>query len=182
MRIKPLEHEELDDLQLRIVADIERGPRGRAGDLMRLWLHSPYLADHVQKVGGYFRDGTPVPRRVVEMVILIVAYHWRCDVEWYVHAPIAAKQGLDATVIEAIRRGKKPSLDDAALECVYDFTSALLETRSAPGEAVDRLIAVYGKAGFIDISILIGHYIHGAIVINASGLRPPEDKGSQFDT
>ena len=60
----------MTEKQRAIAAEIQRGPRGRVGSLMELWLHSPDLAEHTQRVGAYFRTQDVLPPHLVEMVIL----------------------------------------------------------------------------------------------------------------
>src|SRR5690349_3088296 len=103
-RVEPVQPNDMNDLQRRIVHEIASGPRKQVGDLMRLWLHSPVLADLVQKVGAYFRVGTSLPQQIMEMIVLIVARHWDCEYEWVAHEPLARAKGLRPAVIEAIRQ------------------------------------------------------------------------------
>jgi 4-carboxymuconolactone decarboxylase len=181
-RIAPVEPNEMNDLQKRIVAEIASGPRKQVGDLMRLWLHSPVLADLVQKVGAYFRVGTSLPQQIMEMIVLIVAQRWDCEYEWVAHEPLARAKGLQPAIVEAIRLGRTPTFTEPAEKAAYDFTRAMLDQHQVPDEILNRVTATLGKNGFIDMSILIGHYIHGAIVAKGAGLSRPENTPPIFQT
>lgn len=182
LRIEPVKTTEMNDLQKRIADDIAKGPRGGVGELMLLWLHSPVLADLVQKVGGYFRAGTSLPQHIMEMIVLLVARHWDCEYEWVAHEPLARTKGLKPDVIEAIRRRAVPVFSDAAEKAAYDFTTSMLKTQQVSDRILDEVQSALGKNGFIDMSILIGHYIHGAIVCKGAGLSPPPNMPSPFST
>ena len=181
-RIEPIKPAEMDDLQKQIADDIAKGPRRQVGELMLLWLHSPVLADLVQKVGAYFRAGTSLPQRIMEMIVLLVARHWNCEYEWVAHEPLARTKGLKQEIIEAIRRGTVPAFTDPAEKAAFDFTMSMLKTQQVPDQILSEVQATLGKNGFIDMSILIGHYIHGAIVCKGAGLTPPPGTPAPFPT
>lgn len=179
-RLAPVEPSEMNDLQRRIADEIVSGPRKQLGELMKLWLHSPVLADLVQKVGGYFRDGTSLPQQIMEMIVLIVARHWNCEYEWVAHETLARAKGLKPDIIEAIRNKTRPTFSDAGEEAAYDYTRTMLERQEVPDEVFERVITTLGKGGFIDMSILIGHYVHGAIVLKGAGFGRPTGAAAPF--
>jgi alkylhydroperoxidase family enzyme len=91
---------------------IQSGPRGLVEGPLRVWLQSPALAEHAQSLGAFCRYGTRLPARLSEFAILIVGAHWRSGFEWHVHAPIAAREGVGADAIEALRLGRVPALGE----------------------------------------------------------------------
>jgi 4-carboxymuconolactone decarboxylase len=181
-RIEPVKPEEMDSLQKQIADEIAKGPRQRVGELMLVWLHSPVLADLVQKVGAYFRTGTTLPQQIMEMIILLVARHWNCEFEWVAHEPLARQKGLKPEIIDAIRRETTPNFTDPAEKAAYEFTTSMLRTQQVPDQVLSEVQATLGKNGFIDMSILIGHYVHGAIVCKGAGLTPAPGTPAPFAT
>jgi len=181
-RLAPLELNEMNDLQRKIADEIARGPRKQVGELMRLWLYSPVLADLVQKVGAYFRDGTTLPQHIMEMIVLIVARHWDCEYEWVAHEQLARAKGLKPHIIDAIRNRMPPTFSDAAEGAAYDYTKTMLERQEVSDDIFDRVVKTLGKDGFIDMSILIGHYVHGAVVLKGAGFGRPEGAPAPFPT
>jgi 4-carboxymuconolactone decarboxylase len=179
-RIAGLQLHEMNEKQRKVADAIISGPRGRLGELMALWLHSPDLAEPVQEVGSYFRLQPGFPRAVVEMIILITARHWGCEYEWVAHEPIARKEGLDDAIIEGIRARQRPAFRDPKYAAVYDFATAMLATHNASDAVVAALEESYGARGVVDASILIGHYIHGAILVHAAGLERPAGTPAPF--
>jgi 4-carboxymuconolactone decarboxylase len=110
----------------RVVADaIMSGPRKGMNGPFNAWLRSPVLADRLQKVGEYVRFDTSLDKRLNEMAILMTAQAWGSQYEWYAHAPLAIKAGLDPSVVAAIGAGRKPDTmkDDEAI--VWEFTTQL---------------------------------------------------------
>ena len=122
----------------RSVADaILTGPRKSIGGPFNAWLRSPELADRLQKVGEYVRFNSSLDKRVNEMAILMTAQAWGSQYEWYAHAPLAIKAGLDPAIVAAIGAGRKPDnmKDDEAV--VWEFSTQLRRdqvsmTRSTP--------------------------------------------------
>src|SRR5258707_3216020 len=115
----------------RSVADaIMSGPRKGIGGPFNAWLRSPELADRLQKVGEYIRFNTSLDKRVNEMAIIMTAQAWGSQYEWYAHAPLALKAGLDPSIIQAIGAGQKPGKmkDDEAI--VWEFTTPLRRDHS----------------------------------------------------
>src|SRR5437762_8920276 len=93
----------------RTVADaIMSGPRKGMSGPFNAWLRSPELADRLQKVGEYIRFNTSLDKRVNEMAIIMTAQHWGSQYEWYAHAPLAIKAGLDPATVTALGAGEKP--------------------------------------------------------------------------
>ena len=93
----------------RSVADaIMSGPRKSVGGPFNAWLRSPELADRLQKVGEYVRFNSSLDKRINQMAILMTAQAWGSQYEWYAHAPLALKAGLDPAIITAIGAGRKP--------------------------------------------------------------------------
>ena len=91
----------------RAVADaIMSGPRKRMSGPFNAWLRSPELADRLQKVGEYVRFNTSLDKRLNEMAILMTAQAWGSQYEWYAHAPLAIKAGLDPDIVAAIGAGE----------------------------------------------------------------------------
>src|SRR5262249_10819379 len=57
----------------------------------------------------YLRWQTSVPTRLNEFAILIIARQWRSQVEWFAHAPLAAKAGLGGGHIPRAEKSQGPA-------------------------------------------------------------------------
>jgi 4-carboxymuconolactone decarboxylase len=179
-RLDGVQPQNMNEKQRAVADAIIGGPRGRLGALMALWLHSPDLAEPVQEVGSYFRREPAFPRAAVEMIILMTARHWMCEYEWAAHEPVARKEGLADAIIESVRKDERPAFADDKLAAIHAFVAAMLKTHGASDDTVAALERSYGARGVVDASILIGHYIHGAILIQAAGLERPAGTSSPF--
>ena len=93
----------------RAVADaILAGPRKEIGQPFGAWLRNPELTGRLGKLGEYLRLKTSLDGSVRELTILMSAQFWGSQYEWFAHAPMAIKAGLDSTAIAAIGGGRKP--------------------------------------------------------------------------
>src|SRR5258707_10418777 len=69
-------------------------------------LRSPVLAQRLFDLFHYLRWETSLPLKLNEFAILIIARQWRSQIEWFAHAPIAAKEGLSAGIIAELKANK----------------------------------------------------------------------------
>jgi 4-carboxymuconolactone decarboxylase len=102
-----------------------------------------------------------------EFAILITAAHWRQQVEWDIHAPIALKAGLSQGLLDAVWNGERPAnLDDDA-DALYDLCIALHRDRALPAAMRERAERALGEQGVIDAIAICGYYALLAMVLNA---------------
>ena len=165
----------------RTVADaIMSGPRGRMSGPFNAWLRSPVLADRLQKVGEYVRFDTSLDKRLNEMAILMTAQHWGSQYEWYAHAPLAAKAGLDAQVITALGAGRKPEgmKEDEAI--VWEFITQLRRDHGVDDATYARAIEKFGENGVIDLVAVNGYYDVVSMTLNVAHVAPPKEADLPF--
>ena len=143
------------------------------GPFMAL-LRSPEMMNRARNVGDYVRFRSALPPRLSEFVILLTARHWTQNYEWYVHAPIALREGLDAAVIEAVADGRRPPdlADDEA--AVYDFCMELLRTHGVSDPTYARMVSHLGEKGVIDAIGILGYYQLLAMVMNTARTPLPD--------
>src|SRR6201986_1479648 len=120
-RFPQLTMDQLDEKQKPLGEQVMKvssvGIAGPYNPMMR----SPVLGQRLFDLFHYLRWETTVPTKLNEFAILIIGRQWRSQVEWFAHAPLAAKAGLNADIIAELKEGKRPSKmgDDEAV--VYDF-------------------------------------------------------------
>src|SRR6201992_154212 len=79
------------------------------GGPYNLLLRSPALGQRMFDLFDYLRWNPSVETRLNEFAILIIGRQWRSQMEWFAHAPIAAKAGLSADIIADLKARKRPS-------------------------------------------------------------------------
>jgi 4-carboxymuconolactone decarboxylase len=162
--------------QQAVFDDIRSGPRGLVEGPLRVWLQSPTFAERAQKLGAFCRYGTRLPARLSELAIAIVGAHWRSGFEWSVHAPIAAKAGIDSEVLEAIRVGEQPSIIRADERAVHRFSQELLETKRVSDDAYKEVVELVGTEGAVELVGILGYYTLICMTINAFEIPTADGK------
>jgi 4-carboxymuconolactone decarboxylase len=175
MRIAPLTPDQLSDAQRAVHEHIGGGPRGGVRGPFLPLLHSPELARRIADVGEFLRFQCSLAPKLRELAILVVARDWGAQYEWYAHAPIAARHGLSAEVIEALRTRTAPPFADDQERLVHDFTLELVETRNVGDANYRAAVAAFGLTGTVELVGLAYHYMGIAAVLNVFGMTPPPD-------
>jgi 4-carboxymuconolactone decarboxylase len=179
-RMPEIPLEKMTPAQRGIAEAIMSGPRGRMSGPFNAWLRSPELADRLQKVGEYVRFHTSLDKRINEMAILMTAQAWRAQYEWYAHAPLALKAGLDPAVISAIGAGRKPDnmKDDEAV--VWEFTTQLRRDHSVDDAIYAKALEKFGEQGIVDLIAVNGYYDVVSMTLNVAHVKPPADAELPF--
>ncbi|MDH4247870.1 MAG: carboxymuconolactone decarboxylase family protein, partial [Deltaproteobacteria bacterium] len=107
-RIPELDPAKLDALQSRIYSELMNGPHGHVVGPHPAWLQSPKLAEKTRALSAFIRFESSLPGPLREIAILICGRYWRADFEYWAHAELARKAGVDSDIIEAIARGQRP--------------------------------------------------------------------------
>lgn len=179
-RIPLLSTETMSAEQRRVHDSIVGGRRGKIVGPLRAALHVPALAEPWSALGQHLRYGTILPPRVSELAILVTARRWTCQLEWWAHAPVAEDAGLPAAVIEAIRLGEPPPIEDADDALVYEFVRQLHQS-GQPREALHaQVMARWGVEGVVELTALAGYYTLVAMTLNAHALAPPDQSAPQL--
>jgi 4-carboxymuconolactone decarboxylase len=165
----------------RTVADaIMSGPRKGMNGPFNAWLRSPELADRLQKVGEYVRFNTSLDKRLNEMAIIMTAQYWGSQYEWYAHAPLAIKAGLDPVIVAALGAGNKPEKmkDDEAL--VWEFITQLRRDHGVNDAIYAKAVEKFGENGVMDLVAVSGYYDVVSMTLNVAHVSPPANAELPF--
>ena len=173
-RLQPLEAVSLDARQTEIMDAIKSGPRGGVRGPFPAWIRSPDLADRGQKLGEYCRFNTSFEPRLAELAIIICARYWTSQYEWYAHAPLAVKGGLDQAVVDAIAARQRPASmqDDEA--AVYDYCTELHNDKQVSEPTYQRALSLFGERGVVDLIGISGYYTMVSMTLNTFEVALPE--------
>lgn len=173
-RLPDLRYEDMTAEQQRVHDEIKAGPRGNVVGPLKVWLHSPGLATHAQKLGAYARFHSALPPELSEIAILVTGAHWRANFEWYAHARLAREAGISDAVIEAIRKGEEPALEDAKARAVYAVARELHESRALSDATYAAAEAALGHQGLVDLVGILGYYTLVSMTLNAFEVPTPD--------
>jgi 4-carboxymuconolactone decarboxylase len=170
-----IDADHLSSDQQRVHDAIKAGPRGVVEGPLRVWLHSPALAEHAQRLGAFCRYGSSLPSRLSELAILVSGAKWQAGFEWCAHAPIGVAAGLNPGAVEALRCGQTPEFSRLDEQAIYRFSSELLETRAVTDEVYARAMEQIGEPGMVELVGLLGYY--GLIAMTIKAFRVPTQPG-----
>jgi len=179
-RLPDLRYDEMTAEQRRVHDEIAAGPRGKVEGPLKVWLHSPRLADPAQKLGAFARFKSSLPPELSELAILVTGWHWRANFEWYAHARLARAAGIPAPVIETIRTGAEPELADPKARAVYAVARELHATRALSDATYAEAEAALGREGLVDLVGILGYYTLVSMTLNVFDVPTP-DGSRPFD-
>lgn len=172
-RLTPLPAADYSDAQRAAEADF-RAARGLGfSGPWHVFIRSPEVLTHAQRMGEYLRYRCPLAGTLSELAILLVARHWSQDYEWGAHRKEALKAGVPAEVIEDIRQGRRPALAGDA-EIVWNFVSELQNTRRVSDATYTSALARFGEQGVVDLASIVGYYSLLAMTMNVARVASPE--------
>lgn len=174
-RLGPIPDHQLTDVQRAAAQEIAAGPRGAVYGPFVPLLRSPELMRHAQHMGEYLRYRSAIGVRLSELAILVTARQWDQQVEWAIHAPIAAQVGIPSSVIAAIATRERPGdmLVDEAV--VHDFCVELHEHKAVSDRVYADALALFGEQGVVDLIGINGYYTLLAMVMNTARTSVPEE-------
>lgn len=173
-RIPLVSEANMTEAQRRVHDAMMSGPRRSppVGPLAAA-MHRPELAEKWSELGLVLRFNSSFEPRLREFVILLTGRHWDCQFEWYSHEGEARKAGLSAQTIETLRVGGA-SFEAADEQAIHDYASELLRSHRAGDAAYQRVLTLYGVAGIVELTALIGYYSMVALTLNAHEIGVPD--------
>ena len=173
-RLPELSEDALSPEQREIRDTIASGPRGGARGPFPAMLRSPELAKRAAHLGEFLRFNTSLPPRLSELAILVTARAWTAQYEWYAHAKLALKGGLDPKIVDAIAERREPPFEKDDERTVYTFCKELHETHGVSDATYARTKAAFGERGIIEIIGLSGYYVLVGMTLNVARVQLPE--------
>ena len=166
-------YETMTDEQRRVVDDIV-ARMGRLGGPYPAMIHSPRLTDLAQQMGKFIRGETTLPQRLTELGIVTIARLWSAQIEWYAHAPLARKAGIDGKILDAIARRETPEFVNQDEKLVYEFSRELNQNKQVSDATYEAAIKEFGPQGVVELVGLLGFYTLVAMTLNTFELLPPD--------
>ena len=139
-------------------------------------LRSPEVMLRAMAMGDYLRYRTVFPTKLNEFIILITARHFTQQYEWYVHYPIALKEGLSRDVADAIADGRRPASLSEDEQLIYDFCTELLLHHGVSDPTYAHAVARFGEQGTIEMVGVVAYYTFQSMVLNTA--RTPSPPGA----
>ena len=179
-RFRQLTMDQLDEKQKPLGEQIMKVSSVGLGGPYNPMIRSPVLGQRLFDLFYYLRWQTSVPIKLNEFAILIIGRQWRSQVEWFAHAPLAAKAGLSPDIITELKAGKRPSsmAEDEAV--VYDFVTELTTTQKVSDETYARAKKVFNDQQIVDLTAVAGNYVMVAMLLAMAEETVPPGKEPPF--
>jgi 4-carboxymuconolactone decarboxylase len=177
-RVPYVKREELDGEGQEIYDRIRRDRNApEVGLQFRALLNSPKAAGYLTSLGAELRFRSALPADLMELAIITIAREWGSDIEWTAHAALAAKAGVAAEKIEAIRTGKplQGFTDDE--QTVVRFCLELSREKQLSDETFAAAQKLLDTRGVVDLTLTCGYYT--AINMAQIALKPEMEPGRQ---
>jgi 4-carboxymuconolactone decarboxylase len=173
VRLAPLAPGSFTDAQRAAEADFVKTRNVGFSGPWHVFIRSPELLTHAQRMGEYLRYRCPLAGRLSELAILLVAREWTQDFEWGAHRTHALAAGLAPSIIEAIREQRRPDVagDDAI---VWNYVTELMRTRRVSDTTYAEALARFGEKGVVDLAGIVGYYSLLAMTMNVARVASPE--------
>jgi 4-carboxymuconolactone decarboxylase len=180
-RLPDLDPEKFSPEQKKVHDAVIAGPRGKVVGPIKVWLKNPGLAEHAQALGAYARFNSSLPPRLSELAIIVTGAFWKANYEWFAHAPLAVKAGIDPAAVEAIRTGATPTFSKSDEQAIYDFATELVRTKRVSDATFERAKKELDETSVIDLVGIIGYYGLVSVTLNAFELPLPDGQKAPFD-
>jgi 4-carboxymuconolactone decarboxylase len=176
-RFPQLTMDQLSDAQKPLAEQIMKVSSVGLGGPYNPLIRSPVLGQRMFDVWHYLRWETSVPTKLNEFAIIIIGRQWLSQVEWFAHAPLAAKAGLKPDIIAELKAGNRPSkmAEDEAV--VYDFVTELTTAHKVSDETFARARKVFNDQQIVDLTAVAGTYVMTAMILAMAEETVPASKG-----
>lgn len=160
--------ESMTDAQRAAAQALIDGPRKAVFGPFIPLLQSPVLMERIGSLGEYLRFDSTLDARVRELVTCAVARHVGNQFEWVVHATAAAKAGVSADAIEALRLGRRaaPLAEDEQI--ALDFAQELLNHDGVSQPTYAAAESRFGQPTVVELSALVGYFAMVCWVMNVA--------------
>ena len=173
-RLPPISPDAYDQAQKDAAADFFATRKVGFSGPWHVFIRSPELLTHAQRMGEYLRYRCKLSGRISEFMILLVARDWTQDFEFGAHRKHALAAGLSDDIVAAIVEGRRPQGLDEELSLIWDFVTEVQRTRRVSDTTYGRALARFGEQGVIDLAGIIGYYSLLALTMNVARVAPPQ--------
>ncbi|MBM3341615.1 MAG: carboxymuconolactone decarboxylase [Betaproteobacteria bacterium] len=156
-RIKEIPDNEMTAAQKKVFADLIAG-RGKLLGPYKIWIHSPKFAAAMETIGTFLNKASSLAEREVELVICIIANHWRGEYVWAAHVKRCLELGYKQAVFDAMRAGQTPTFEHERERAIFDLATIAMAPGGGSDEVFDRAEKLLGRNGVAEVLGLLGYY------------------------
>ena len=153
---------------------------GHIGGPFDVWIRSPEMGQRLVGLGGFFRFRTSVDRRYIELAILVTGQFWQAQFEWWAHEPMARDAGVPEDIIQAIKIGDTPRLEEAGDQAAYALATEIHHSRKLTDATFSAAQAQFGETGVAELIGLCGFYGIVSMKLNGFDVDLPDGAIAPF--
>jgi 4-carboxymuconolactone decarboxylase len=159
--------------QSAAAAAIIHGPRKALFGPFVPLLHKPALMQPLGDLGATLRFDSGLADDIRELVIAATARATDNQFEWQTHAPLALKAGVNEKILDALaeRRTPRELPNDQAI--ALDVVAEVLATNGVSNATFAAAEACFGRAGLVELVVLVGYFATICWVMNISRTPGP---------
>jgi 4-carboxymuconolactone decarboxylase len=172
-RILEIPPEKLTPEQTTVFDQLTAG-RGRILGPYKIWIHSPTVAAGMERIGTFLNKHASLSKREVEIVILVIAQHWKGDYVRQAHIREGKAAGLSQEAIDAILAGGDPKLADPHERAVHSFAAALVGDSKLSDAEFAEVETALGREGIAEVLVLLGYYTSVALAMKVHDVPIPQ--------
>jgi alkylhydroperoxidase family enzyme len=105
--------------------------------------------------------------REQELVILRMAFHYRCNYVWKHHVPVAVEFGVTEDLLEGVKKFPLPSGFNSREEALLILTDELVTERDIRDEVFDKYHSQLRNSELVDLISLVSQYVFFSLANNA---------------
>ena len=157
----------------QMLASLGSVPQFGPGSIM---IHVPKAHVLASALNQYLRNDSSLPKKVLELAMLVTARENDCMYIWNAHAASARAAGVPDAVVDALRDRKDlPELaaDEAA---VINYGQEYFRTHRVSRGAFQAGIEQFGKQGLIELTLTMGNYALLAFCITSFDSELPPNR------
>lgn len=131
---------------------------GRFNGPFNAMLTNPALGSAIQAIGVALRFPGNLPRLTFEAIVLMVSVERGAAYEWYAHAPLALRSGMDATQLTAILERRDSDIETLLDPQLIELVRATLRHEQPSEESVRAVESLYGASGVTEVAMTVAFY------------------------
>jgi 4-carboxymuconolactone decarboxylase len=173
-RLPYLQRKDFDEAAQKIFDVLPgRSAQGVLSGPLAFAAYNPGVAKALFDLHDAAVSGTLSPH-VRELAILVASRETNYSLEWNAHEPAALKAGVDARVIDLVRRGGALTGIDEADAAVIRFGRQMLTDKKVDSATFAKVVELYGRRGAMDMVAVMNTYaVSGFYAIAVDEHMPP---------
>jgi 4-carboxymuconolactone decarboxylase len=173
-RLPSLDPAALTPEQKSVYDEIAAHHTGHVRGPWAIALRMPDVAHHAHELYERLSPNSKLGRRLLELMILVVARQWTSQFEWYAHERWALEYGISAEAVDAIRHRRVPHFEREDEQIVYDTVTELSESKALSQPSYERARACFGEDLLVELISAAGLYTMIAMLLNAFDAPVPD--------